>query len=110
MLDTAKQTLTIPDLSYSLESQDLVLKMAKALFKNKIRKSIQGKSYLDIAALVKANLGEFNAQLNRQLTTNISSSGIAKDARLIGLLARQDALQVQVYIKAEISAIMQGFL
>lgn len=110
VLDTAKQTFTIPDLSYSLESQDLVLKMAKALFKNKIRKSIQGKSYLDIAALVKANLGEFNAQLNRQLTTNISSSGIAKDARLIGLLARQDALQVQVYIKAEISAIMQGFL
>lgn len=107
-LDTAKQTLTIPDLSYSLESQDLALKMARTLFKNKIRKSIQGKSYLDIAALVKANLGEFNTQLNRQLTVNVSSSGTAKDARIIGLLARQDALQVQVYVKAEVSATMQG--
>jgi hypothetical protein len=106
VLDTAKQTLTIPDLSYSLESQDLALKVARSLFRNKIRKSIQGKSYLDIAALVRSNLHELSAQLNWQLTTNISITGRAHDARLIGLLAKEDKMLIQVYVNAEMTAIV----
>jgi hypothetical protein len=104
VLDTAKQTLSLPDLSYSLESQDLALKVARSLFKNKIRKSIQGKSYLDIAALVKSNLPEMNLRLQQQFADNITTSGRALDARLIGLLARPDKLLVQVYFKGEITA------
>ncbi len=44
VLDTAKQTLSLPDIQYSLEGEDLALKIARSLFKNKIRRSIQGKS------------------------------------------------------------------
>src|SRR5450432_3907096 len=50
LLDTAKQTLSLPDIQYSLEGEDLALKIARSLFRNKIRKTIQGKSYLDITA------------------------------------------------------------
>ena len=50
VLDTAKQTLSIPDIQYSIEGEDLALKIVRSVFRNKIRKTIQGKSYLDIEA------------------------------------------------------------
>jgi Domain of unknown function (DUF4403) len=109
-LDTAKQTLTVPDLSYSLESQDLALKLAKSLFRNKMRKTLEGNSYLDIAALVKSNLPGMSAQLNRKLTNNLFCTGKAKDIRMMGLLAGERGLEVQLYISAELSILSNGIL
>src|SRR6186713_2319665 len=70
VLDTAKQALNVPDISYTLESRDLALKMARSLLRNKIRKSLRGNSYLDLAALLKANMPSLDAQMNRQLAPN----------------------------------------
>ncbi|HEY4062837.1 MAG TPA: DUF4403 family protein [Puia sp.] len=103
VLDTARQTLSVPDISYSLESKDLALKMAKALLRNKIRKSLRGNSYLDLAALLKTNLPGLDTQLNRQLAPNLHSYGQVKQLRLIGLLADDTMLQAQVYISADLS-------
>jgi hypothetical protein len=108
VLDTARQTLTLPDISYSLESKDLALKIARSLLRNKIRKSLQGNSYLDIAALIKANLPSINAQLNRQLSPTVYSSGKAREIRLIGLLTGEKTLQVQVLLNANLSLISTG--
>jgi Domain of unknown function (DUF4403) len=108
ILDIAKQSLSIPDISYSLESKDLVLKMARTLLRNKIRKSLQGSSYLDLAALLKANLPLLDAQLNRQLSPNLYTRGNAKDVRMIGLLAGDKTLQVQLALKADLSVISSG--
>ncbi|MES1220430.1 MAG: DUF4403 family protein, partial [Bacteroidota bacterium] len=105
VLDTAKQTLTIPDISYSLESGDLMLKIAKSLFRNKIRKTLEGKSYLDIAALIKSNLPFIDSSLNRKFIPGIVSSGRVNQVKLIGLLAHKDVLQAHIYINAEISFI-----
>ena len=107
ILDTAKQSLSIQDMTYSLESQDLALKLAKTLFRNKIKKTIQGNSYLDIAALVKSNFSELNTQLTRTLTDNISTLGTAKEAKVLGILAREDKLLMQAYIHAEIAVIVK---
>ncbi|MFI5152480.1 MAG: DUF4403 family protein [Chitinophagales bacterium] len=109
-LDTAKQSLTVPDISYSLESGDLAIKMAKTLFPNKIRRTIQGKSFLDVAALVKAHLADISSMLSKQISANLSTIGNAEDIRLIGLLARPNDLQAQIYVRADIAAIIQpGF-
>jgi len=110
LLDTAKQSLTVPDISYSLESGDLAIKMAKALFPNKIRKTIQGKSYLDVAALVRSHLSEINGELSKQISANLSTIGKAEDIKLIGLLARKNDMQVQIYVKANMAAIIQSGL
>jgi hypothetical protein len=107
VLDTSKQSLTIQDLTYSLESQDLALKLAKTLFRNKIKKTIQGNSYLDIAALVRSNLSDINTQLSRKLTNNISTRGTTKEAKVLGILAREDKLLMQVYVQAEIAVIVK---
>ncbi len=108
VLDTARQTLTMPDISYSLESGDLALKIARTLFRNKIRKTLEGRSYLDIGALVKSNLPLFDARLNRQLTKGIYSQGKTRDIRLIALLAEPQALRVQVWVKADLAVLSDG--
>jgi hypothetical protein len=108
VLDTAKQALNVPDISYSLESKDLALKMARSLLRNKIRKSLRGNSYLDLAALLKANLPTLDAQLNRQLAPNLYSRGHIRELRLIGLLAGDKNIRAQVYIHADLSVLSTG--
>lgn len=108
VLDTARQALSLPDISYSLESKDLALKIARSLLRNKIRKSLQGNSYLDLAALIKANLPILNGQLNRQLAPVAWSAGKIRDLRLLGLLAGDKGLQVQLYMNASLSIINTG--
>jgi hypothetical protein len=110
VLDTAKQSLTIPDISYSLESKDLALKIGKSLFKNKIKKALNGGSYLDIAALVRSNMHVLDSVLNRNLTNNISLSGRMSELRIIGLLAQKKILQVQIYAKANLELLSNGNL
>jgi hypothetical protein len=98
VLDTALQTLTIQDISYSLESQELAIKIARTLFKNKIRKTLQGNSYLDIGALVRSNLSELNRLINRRVNDNISLVGNADQVKILGLLAREDKLLMQGWL------------
>jgi hypothetical protein len=110
VLDTARQTLSVPDLDYTLESKDLVLKLARAFFKNKIRSGLEGKSYLDIAGLVKSNLTTINASLNRNLPNQLVSRGHIEDIRVIGLMARPQGLQVQFHMKGQIALESSGAL
>jgi len=109
VLDVANQTLTMPDITYALEDEDLALKIAKKLFRNKIKKNLQGKSYLDVAALIKSNLSMLNEKLNNtKLTNNIFSSGSFNDIKIVGLLARDNAIQMQIYTNANITIVSSG--
>jgi len=101
-LDTAKQTLGIPDIQYSLEGEDLALKIARSLFKNKIRKTIQGKSYLDITAFLNANKTMIDQQMNREWIKGIYSTGTLKEARINALLVTPQNIQFQVFISGEL--------
>jgi hypothetical protein len=102
VLDTAKQTLSIPDMQYSLEGEDLALKIARSLFRNKIRKTIQGKSYLDVTAFLNANKTTIDQQLNREWMQGIYSSGTLKEAKIIGMLVTSQNIQLQIYISGEL--------
>jgi hypothetical protein len=101
-LDTSRQTLSIPDIQYSLEGEDMALKIARSLFKNKIRKTIQGKSYLDITALLTANKTTIDQLLNREWTPGIYSSGNLKEAKIIGLLVTRQNIKLQVFISGDL--------
>ena len=107
-LDTAKQTLMLQNVAYSMEGEDLALKLARSLFRNKIRKTIEGKSYLDIGALIKTNAVKIDHQLNRELAKGIYSSGKATKIKMIGLLATKDYLHAQVMIKGELAILSDG--
>ena len=110
VLDSLKQSLSVPDISYTLDSKDLLLNIGKSLFRNKIKKSLKGKSYLDIAALVKTNLAAISSQVNRKLTASLFSSGYVSDVKLLGLLPRDNDIQVQLFAEAQIGLLSSGIL
>jgi len=84
ILDTAKQALSVPDISYSLESKDLALKMARSLLRNKIRKSLRGNSYLDLAALLKAKPPSPQCPAETATGLRTYSNGNIQELKLIG--------------------------
>ncbi len=108
VLDTAKQALDVPDITFSLESKDLMLKMARAIFRNKIKNTLRGTSYLDLAALLKAHMPSINAQLNRAIIPTLKAQGEVKELKLIGLLVKENAIEAQVLVKADLSLVNTG--
>lgn len=102
-LDTAKQELRVPDIQYELKSRELLIKLARILFKNKIRENVKGNSFLDLAALLKANLPTLSAQLNKTLAPGVFTTGGVRELKMIGLQAGEKGIQAQVLIKADLS-------
>ena len=100
-LDSAKQTLSMPDIQYSFEGEDLALKIGRSLFRNKIRKTIQGKSYLDLAALLTANKAMIDQQMNREWIKGFRSSGTLREAKILSMLVIGQNVQLQVFINGE---------
>jgi hypothetical protein len=85
-----------------------MVKMARAILRGKIRRTVQGNSYLDLAALLKTNLASINAQLNRAITPYLHTNGEIKQLKLIGLLAGENSLQAQLFIQAELAVTATG--
>jgi hypothetical protein len=110
LLDTARQVLTIPDISFSLDSRDMLINIAKGLFRKKIMKklkdqSVKDQSVFDIAALISNNKQVIEARLNQQLNDWLSTRGNFQELKLIGLLPKQNAMQIQLFIKGNITVI-----
>jgi hypothetical protein len=101
VLDSAKQTLSLPDIQYSFEGEDLALKIGRSLFRNKIRKTIQGNSYLDITAFLTANKSMIDQQMNREWIKGFRSSGNLKEAKILDMLVNDQSIQMQVFISGE---------
>jgi hypothetical protein len=102
VLDTAKQYLSMPDISFALDTRDMLVNIAKGMFRKRIIKELQGKSVLDIAALIQKNKALIEARLNQRVTDWMSTVGRIDDIRVVGLLPQKDYIQVQVYIKGNI--------
>ncbi len=108
VVDTAKQALSVPDISYSIESREVLVKMAGAILRGKIRRTVQGNSYLDMATLLKTNTPTINAQLNRMVMSHLYTSGQIKELKLIALLAGENSLQAQLLVRAELAVTATG--
>jgi hypothetical protein len=105
MLDTATQVLTMPDISFSVDSRDMLINIAKGLFRKKVMKKLKDQSVLDVAQLIKNNKTIIEARLNQQLTDWLSTKGNFQELKLVGLLPQKTAIQLQVYIKGNITII-----
>ncbi|HLX90321.1 MAG TPA: DUF4403 family protein [Puia sp.] len=108
VLDTTKQTITLPDISYSLESGDLALKIGKSLFSNKIKKTIRGRSYLDVNALVHTNIGYLDSLLSRDLGHGATLSGKIRDLKVTGLIPEERLVRMRIYAKANLEIESNG--
>ncbi|HVV06031.1 MAG TPA: hypothetical protein VHC96_17485, partial [Puia sp.] len=97
----------IPDIRYTLDG-DMMIVIARTFFKRKIRKNLQGGSYIDLAAMLKANMPMLDAQMNRTLAPNLYTRGEIKELKMIGLLAGDKSIQTQLFVKADLSVVSTG--
>lgn len=107
VLDTAKQVLSMPDISFSLDTKDMLVNIAKSLFRKKIMKQLQNQSVLDLAALIQKNKASIEARINQPVTPWMRTAGNFQEIKLVGLLPQKDHIQVQAYIRANI--VLLGF-
>ena len=107
VLDPVKQTLTIPDIQYTLDG-DFAMRLARIFFKRSIRQNVKGGTYIDLAALLKANMPMLDAQMNRTLAPNLYTRGEIKEMKMIGLLAGDKSIQTQLFVKADLSVVSTG--
>ena len=105
LLDTASQVLTMPDISFSVESRDMLINIAKGLFRKKIIKKLKNQSVFDIAELIRNNKKVIEARLNQQITDWLSTRGDFQELRLVGLLPHKEAIQIQLFIKGNITIV-----
>lgn len=105
LLDTAKQVLTMPDISFSVDSRDMLVNIAKGMFRRKIMRKLKDQSVFDIGELIKNNKTIIEARLNQQLTDWLSTRGDFQELKLIGLLPQKNTIQVQLFIKGNIAVI-----
>ena len=102
LLDTARQVLSMPDVTFALDTKDILVNIAKGLFRKKIMKQLQNQSVLDIAALIEKNKTLIEARLNQQVTDWMSTTGSFREIKVLGLLPQKDYVQVQAYIRANL--------
>ena len=95
----------MPDISFSLESRDMLMNIAKGLFRKKILKKLKDQSVFDIAQLINNNKQVIEARLNQKVNDWLSTRGNFQELKLVGLLAGQNAMQIQVFVKGNITVI-----
>lgn len=105
-LDTSSQVIIIPDLDYSLKSNDFILNVGKALFSNKILHALREKATISIADLVEQNRKSIDAQLNKKIMEGVISTGSLTSMRVLSLVVGKDVLQAQTCIKANASIVI----
>ena len=107
LLDVEKQVLSMPDVSFAVDTKDMMVNIAKALFRKKIMKQLANQSVLDIAALINKNKPAIEARLNQSVTPWMSTTGTFQEFRLVGLLPQKDYIQVQAYIRGTLMVVGQ---
>jgi hypothetical protein len=107
LLDTATQVLSMPDISFSLDTKDILVNIAKGLFRKRVMKQLKNQSVLDIAALISRNKSAIEARINQPVTGWMRTTGSFREIRLVGLLPQKDYIQVQALIRADIVLIGQ---
>lgn len=109
VLDVVKQTISIPDVNFGIETRDVVLNVGEKLFRNKIINSLKQKAFVDIPALIEKSRPQLESQLNRRLNTNFVTRGRLQDVKITGLAMGRNVLHMQTYIRANIELIGSGF-
>jgi hypothetical protein len=105
VLDSATQVISMPDINFSLDSKDMLVNIGKGLFRKRIIKQLKNQSVLDLAALIAKNKAAIEKRMNQPLNDWLSTVGKFSELRIVGLLSKKETVQVQVYLKGEISVV-----
>jgi hypothetical protein len=83
--DTEKKKLEIKEIDFDIKSKDALLKAADWLFNKRIINEIEKYAQYDLQSFLDTAKSGLSQQLNRELITGVTSSGVIDDLKLIGI-------------------------
>jgi uncharacterized protein DUF4403 len=98
-LESISQTLTVPDLDYTVETKDLLTKVAAWLLDAQIRQLLRSKAQWDLKPTLSSVKAELTAALNHNLGNGVALRGSVDDLEAIGILA--DGIATHVRLRAD---------
>jgi len=101
-LDTIKNTLSIPDLTFELKSKNVLIKTASWLLNERLTEKIKTAAVFDVNTLVTQNKSSIQQQLNRRINENIEMNGMVDRMSLSKIFTSTDALFLRVLFTGEV--------
>ncbi len=105
LLDTARQVISMPDISFAVESKDMLVNIAKGLFRKRIIKQLKNQSVLDLAALIEKNKTDIEKRMNQPINDWLHTVGKFSEFKIVGLLSQKDNIHIQVYLRGDIAVV-----
>ncbi|HEY0679486.1 MAG TPA: DUF4403 family protein [Chitinophagaceae bacterium] len=109
VLDIVKQTISIPDINYGIETRDITLNVGEKLFRNRIINSLKEKAFVDLPALIAKTRPQLESQLNRRINANFITKGRLHEVKITGLVTGKEVLHLQTFIRGNIQIIGSEF-
>ncbi|WP_186510831.1 DUF4403 family protein [Caenimonas sedimenti] len=99
-VDAVQQTVTMPDLDFTIETHNLLVKLANLFAHDTIRDELRRRLVVDVAPLSEKARGNLREGLNRQAGV-VRLTGTVNDLRLIGLTVVHPSRQIRADIIAQ---------
>jgi len=100
--DKEKQIVSFPDITFDVESKNLLLKSAKWLFSDKITGMMRDQSTFDIKPYLEDMKKTLQGELNKELTKGVFLQGTAKTLDVLEIHPASSALLLRINTKGEL--------
>jgi hypothetical protein len=107
-LNLAQQIISVPDMEYNLQSNDLALRLGNTFLNKKILKTLREKATIHIAELIEKNRPAIDAQLNKKIMDHVFSQGQLSTLKVLALLPSKAILEAQTCTTANVSVVING--
>lgn len=99
--------LSFPDLDYSIETRNILLRVANWLLGSKVKETIKEKAKLNIASNLDAIKQKLQTSMNRDVNENISTEGSVDNLNVVGLLPLNDYILVRTNATGKLKVIIK---
>ena len=100
VLDPVGQTISVPDLSFSLHSKSVVLNAGKTFFNKRILRALRRQAVISIPTLYQQYKPALDQALRYRFSPNIFSTGTTTGVSLTGFVALPDRMLLQASLQA----------
>ena len=104
--DSIKQEVLVKDLQYDLKTKNVLLKSAKWLLNETIRKKMQESMVVNIAPEIKEAKKSMNEALNQKFSAGVKLNGSVNDIQIRELQSRPEELFIRIKLTGKMGVSM----
>ena len=105
--DNSKNVLTLKNVEYDLRTKNVLIKTAKWLLDETIRKKLESQMVFDMSDLVTLTKKSINESLNQTIANGIKTQGKLKSLELVDWSLQTDAIWVRAKTLGDIGVIVE---